>query len=50
MLRLAGASGGKNALRHNKRMHATADTTVVIYLQRRGAARDAQRYAAIYKL
>jgi hypothetical protein len=27
----------------NKRMHATTDTTVVKYLQRLGAARDARR-------
>jgi hypothetical protein len=27
-------------------MHATADTTVVIYLPSLGAARDAQRWAA----
>jgi hypothetical protein len=38
-----GAGGGNRALRHNKRMHATADTQVVIYLQPLGAARDAQR-------
>ena len=30
-------------LRPNKRMHATADTKVVMFLQRRGAARDARR-------
>ncbi|MFL6335827.1 MAG: hypothetical protein ACJ754_21160 [Pyrinomonadaceae bacterium] len=29
-LRVAGASGGKCALRHNKRMHVTADTQLVI--------------------
>ncbi len=28
-------------------MHATADTSDVIYLQRLGAARDARRYAAV---
>ena len=38
-----GASGGNPALRHNKRMHATADTTVVIFRDRLGAARDARR-------
>src|SRR5215207_1352793 len=38
-----GAGGGKSALRHNKRMHATADTTALKFLQRLGAARDAQR-------
>jgi hypothetical protein len=38
-----GAGGGKLALRHNKRMHATADTTAVIFLQSREAARDARR-------
>ena len=27
----------------NKRMHATADTNLVIYFQRLGAARDARR-------
>jgi hypothetical protein len=27
----------------NKRMHATADTTAVTFLQSLGAARDAQR-------
>jgi hypothetical protein len=42
-LRVAGASGGNLALRHNKRMHATADTQVVINLQSLGAARDARR-------
>jgi hypothetical protein len=31
------------ASRPNKRMHATADTQLVICLQRRGAARDARR-------
>jgi hypothetical protein len=31
---------------HNKRMHATADTVVVKFLQKCGAARDARRYAA----
>jgi hypothetical protein len=32
---------------HNKRMHATADTTLVMLQQWRGAARDARRYAAV---
>jgi hypothetical protein len=32
-----GAGGGKQALRHNKRMHATAHTKVLINLARGGA-------------
>jgi hypothetical protein len=32
--------------RPNKRMHATADTTAVIFLQSGGAARDARRYGS----
>jgi hypothetical protein len=31
--------------RHNKRMHATADTKAVMLRHRLGAARDARRYA-----
>jgi hypothetical protein len=31
-----GASGGKSALRHNKRMHATADTNLVMLRERLG--------------
>jgi len=31
---------------HNKRMHATADTQAVKFLQSLGAARDARRWAA----
>ena len=33
--------------RHNNGMHPTADTLLVIYLQRCGAAGDAERYAAV---
>jgi len=29
--------------KHNKRMHATADTTILMLRERRGAARDARR-------
>ena len=29
-IRVAGAGGGNDALRHNKRMHATRDTLLVI--------------------
>ncbi|MCA1591818.1 MAG: hypothetical protein LC754_04020 [Acidobacteria bacterium] len=39
--RVAGAGGGNLALRHNKRMHATADTEVVKFL--RGAGRRVMR-------
>ncbi len=46
--KLAPRSGGsENWTPHNKRMHATADTSDVIYLQPLGAARDARRYAAV---
>ena len=37
------SSGFYAKAKSNKRMHATADTQAVIYLQRLGAARDAQR-------
>jgi ketosteroid isomerase-like protein len=36
----------ESASRPNKRMHATADTRDVIFLQGLGAARDARRYAS----
>jgi len=36
----------KDGSQSNKRMHATADTMVVMLRQSCGAARDAQRYAA----
>jgi hypothetical protein len=48
-LRVAGACGGNDALRHNKRMHATADPWDFMLRQSCGAARDAQRYAATYR-
>ena len=48
-VRLAGAGGGNSALRHNKRMHATADTTALMLRQSGEAARDARRYASSYR-
>jgi hypothetical protein len=41
-----GAGGGMCALRHNKRMHPTADTNDFMLRERLGAAGDAGRYAA----
>ena len=41
------AAGSPHAPPSNKRMHATADTLPVIYLQSLGAARDARRWAAV---
>jgi hypothetical protein len=38
-----GAGGGQLALRHNNGMHPTADTHLVIYFHRSGAAGDAGR-------